>query len=127
MDTDLIESVRNPSPQHSFIISKNWKRSGTLAATVPDQPDAEIPARIISIDDDRDFLDAQLQALELAGCAVQAFSSGMEAIRHITCEFDRVVVSDIRMLNMDGLSLFKHVHELDCNIRSPPRRFWHVV
>ena len=81
--------------------------------TVFDQPNAEMPQRVILIDDDRDFLDAQVQALELAGFAVQAFSSGTEAIRHITREFEGVVVSDVRMPNMDGLSLFKHVHELD--------------
>jgi two-component system C4-dicarboxylate transport response regulator DctD len=81
--------------------------------TIPDYLNAEMSPRVILIDDDRDFLDAQVQALELAGFAVQAFSSGTEAIRHITREFDGVIVSDVRMPNMDGLSLFKHVHELD--------------
>ena len=81
--------------------------------TVPDHLNAEMSQRVILIDDDRDFLDAQVQALELAGFAVQAFLSGTEAIRHVTREFDGVIVSDVRMPNMDGLSLFKHVHELD--------------
>lgn len=78
-----------------------------------DQLRAEVSPRVILIDDDRDFLDAQVQALELAGFAVQAFLNGAEAIRHITREFDGVIVSDVRMPNMDGLSLFRHVHELD--------------
>ncbi|MES2255384.1 MAG: sigma-54 dependent transcriptional regulator [Pseudomonadota bacterium] len=81
--------------------------------TIADHLNAEMPPRIILIDDDKDFLDAQVQALELGGFAVQAFLSGTEAIRHITRDFDGVVVSDVRMPNMDGLSLFKHVHELD--------------
>jgi two-component system C4-dicarboxylate transport response regulator DctD len=81
-----------------------------------DQLDAEMSPQVILIDDDKDFLDAQVQALELAGFAVQAFLSGTEAIRHITREFDGVVVSDVRMPNMDGLSLFKHVHELDSEL-----------
>ena len=81
-----------------------------------DQSDAGMSPRVILVDDDRDFLDAQVQALELAGFAVQAFSSGTEAIRHITREFDGVIVSDVRMPNMDGLSLFKHVHELDSEL-----------
>ena len=84
--------------------------------TNAEQLDAEMSRRVILIDDDRDFLDAQVQALELAGFAVQAFLSGTEAIRHITREFDGVVVSDVRMPNMDGLSLFKHVHELDSEL-----------
>ena len=81
--------------------------------TEADHPNAEMSPRVILIDDDRDFLDAQVQALELAGFAVQAFLSGTEAIRYITRDFDGVIVSDVRMPNMDGLSLFKHVHELD--------------
>jgi two-component system C4-dicarboxylate transport response regulator DctD len=72
--------------------------------------------RVILIDDDKDFLDAQVQALELAGFAIQAFLSGTEAMRHITREFDGVVVSDVRMPNMDGLGLFKHVQEVDSEL-----------
>lgn len=78
-----------------------------------ESPNAEVPAPVILIDDDGDFLDAQVQALELAGFDVQAFLSGAEAIRHITREFEGVVVSDVRMPNMDGLSFFGHVHKLD--------------
>ena len=81
--------------------------------TIPDNLNAEMSRRVILIDDDKDFLDAQVQALELAGFEVQAFLSGTEAIRHITREFEGVVVSDVRMPNMDGLGLFKHVHQLD--------------
>lgn len=81
--------------------------------TITEHLSNEISRRVILVDDDKDFLDAQVQALELAGFAVQPFLSGTEAIRHITREFDGVIVSDVRMPNMDGLSLFKHVHELD--------------
>ena len=84
--------------------------------TNPHHLDAEMSPRVILIDDDKDFLDAQVQALELAGFAVQSFLSGAEAIRHISREFDGVIVSDVRMPNMDGLSLFKQVHELDSEL-----------
>lgn len=76
-------------------------------------PNTEPSSRVILVDDDKDFLDAQVQALELAGFSTQAFLSGTEAIRHITREFEGVIVSDVRMPNMDGLSFFKHVHALD--------------
>lgn len=78
-----------------------------------DAPSSELSPSVILIDDDKDFLDAQVQALELAGFDVQAFLSGTEAMRHINRDFDGVVVSDVRMPNMDGLSLFKQVHEMD--------------
>ena len=48
----------------------------------PDNLNVEMSRRVILIDDDKDFLDAQVQALELASFTVQAFSSGAEAIRH---------------------------------------------
>ena len=54
--------------------------------------------------------------LELSGFAVQAFFSGTEAIRHINREFDEVIVSDVRMPNMDGLSFFKQVQEMDSEL-----------
>jgi two-component system C4-dicarboxylate transport response regulator DctD len=81
--------------------------------TFHDKPSFELSPSVILIDDDKDFLDAQVQALELAGFGVRAFLSGTEAIRHITRDFGGVIVSDVRMPNMDGLSLFKQVHELD--------------
>lgn len=81
--------------------------------TFQDKPSSELSPNVILIDDDKDFLDAQVQALELAGFGVQAFLSGTEAIRHINRDFDGVIVSDVRMPNMDGLSLFRQVHALD--------------
>lgn len=74
---------------------------------------SKISSKVILVDDDRDFLDAQVQALELAGFSVQAFLSGAEAMRYITPEYEGVVVSDVRMPNLDGLSLFRQVQEID--------------
>lgn len=72
--------------------------------------------RVIFIDDDADLLAAQAQGLDIAGFAVRAFSSGPEALQHITADFDGVVMSDVRMPRMDGFSVFRHIQAIDPDI-----------
>src|ERR1700744_4840106 len=74
------------------------------------------PARVGLIDDDRDLLAAQAQGLEIAGFAVRAFSSGAQALGQIGADFDGVVLSDVRMPQMDGLSLFRRIQAIDPEI-----------
>ncbi|RWB67078.1 sigma-54 dependent transcriptional regulator [Mesorhizobium sp.] len=74
------------------------------------------PSPVILIDDDTDLLKATRQTLELAGFAVSAFSSASEALAGLNASFAGVVVSDIRMPEMDGLQLFDRVVDLDPDI-----------
>ncbi|TGQ50318.1 sigma-54-dependent Fis family transcriptional regulator [Mesorhizobium sp. M1C.F.Ca.ET.193.01.1.1] len=71
---------------------------------------------VILIDDDGDLLRATKQTLELAGFSVSAFSSASEALAGLDAGFAGVVVSDIRMPEMDGLQLFDRVVDLDPDI-----------
>ena len=71
---------------------------------------------VILIDDDNDLLKATRQTLELAGFTVSAFSSATEALANLDASFAGVVVSDIRMPEMDGLQLFDRVVDLDPDI-----------
>ncbi|ESQ79061.1 sigma-54 dependent transcriptional regulator [Asticcacaulis sp. YBE204] len=71
---------------------------------------------IIFIDDDLDLLAAQTQGLELAGFAVRAFSSGADALKQLTADFAGVVISDVRMPQMDGLTVFRRVRDIDSDI-----------
>jgi two-component system, NtrC family, C4-dicarboxylate transport response regulator DctD len=74
------------------------------------------PLPVILVDDDRDLLRATAQTLDLAGFAVEAFSSAMEALPVITADFLGVVVSDIRMPRVDGLEFFSRVRAIDADI-----------
>ncbi|MDX8435953.1 sigma-54-dependent Fis family transcriptional regulator [Mesorhizobium sp. M4B.F.Ca.ET.215.01.1.1] len=74
------------------------------------------PAPVILIDDDADLLKATRQTLELAGFAVSAFSVAREALAGLDAGFAGVVVSDIRMPEIDGLQLFDHIVEVDPDI-----------
>ncbi|MES0147378.1 sigma-54 dependent transcriptional regulator [Mesorhizobium sp. M0012] len=73
-------------------------------------------APVILIDDDRDLLKATVQTLELAGFSVSAFAVAAEALAGLDAGFTGVVVSDIRMPQIDGLQLFNRILRLDADI-----------
>ncbi|TPJ56901.1 sigma-54 dependent transcriptional regulator [Mesorhizobium sp. B2-7-1] len=74
------------------------------------------PAPVILIDDDSELLKATRQTLELAGFAVSAHPVASEALATLGRNFAGVVVSDIRMPEIDGLQLFNRVLRLDPDI-----------
>ncbi|MER8392320.1 sigma-54 dependent transcriptional regulator [Mesorhizobium sp. M1340] len=73
-------------------------------------------APVVLIDDDRDLLKATAQTLELAGFSVSAFAVAAEALATLDAGFAGVVVSDIRMPQIDGLQLFNRILRLDADI-----------
>lgn len=73
-------------------------------------------APVVLIDDDRDLLKATVQTLELAGFSVSAFAVAAEALATLDAGFAGVVVSDIRMPQIDGLQLFNRILRLDADI-----------
>ncbi|MBZ9819477.1 sigma-54-dependent transcriptional regulator [Mesorhizobium sp. CA4] len=74
------------------------------------------PAPVILIDDDSDLLKATRQTLELAGFAVSAYAVASEALAALDRNFAGVIVSDVRMPEIDGLQLFDRVLRLDPDI-----------
>ncbi|MBM7047442.1 sigma-54 dependent transcriptional regulator [Rhizobium lusitanum] len=71
---------------------------------------------VFLIDDDKDLLKATKQTLELAGFAVSAFAVAGEALAALDPGFAGVVVSDIRMPQMDGQELFARIRERDADL-----------
>ena len=69
--------------------------------------------RVAFVDDEAELRDANVQTLELAGLDPLPLSSGAEALAQLDAGFDGVVVSDVRMPGMDGLTLFRRLRELD--------------
>ena len=72
--------------------------------------------QVVLIDDDATLLKALSQALNLEDIKVVAFSNPVEALATVSDELEGVVISDIRMPQMDGLDLFKAVHAIDKDI-----------
>jgi two-component system C4-dicarboxylate transport response regulator DctD len=65
------------------------------------------------IDDDPDLRAANVQALEVAGLEVMAFASAGEALLRLGRDFPGVVVTDIRMPQIDGHEFFRRLREID--------------
>ncbi|WP_430514056.1 sigma-54-dependent transcriptional regulator [Pannonibacter phragmitetus] len=71
---------------------------------------------VLLVDDEEDLRLSTSQALELYGLQVKTFSSAEEVLARTGFGFDGIVVSDIRMPGMDGMTLLQRVRELDHEI-----------
>lgn len=69
--------------------------------------------RAAFIDDDPDLRAATVQSLDLAGIAVDAFENAQDALERLPADYCGVIISDIRMPGMDGLTLFRMLRARD--------------
>lgn len=73
-------------------------------------------ARVLFVDDEEELRRSTAQALELSGFTVETFSSADHVIEMIGYSFNGVVISDIRMPGMDGMTLLHRIREIDSEI-----------
>lgn len=71
------------------------------------------PIQVILIDDEEAIRKASRQWLNLAGIEVADFPSAKAALPHIQPDYAGVIVSDIRMPEMDGLHFAREVQKID--------------
>lgn len=71
---------------------------------------------IFFVDDDAALREANVQTLDLAGLAVEAFPDAQSVLARVDADFPGVVVTDIRMPGMDGLELRAAIHAIDPGI-----------
>lgn len=76
----------------------------------------ETTGQVILVDDEPAMRAATAQWLELDGYQVTCFDSAEQALRSLERTFDGVVISDVKMPRMDGLSFQQHVAALDAAI-----------
>jgi DNA-binding NtrC family response regulator len=72
--------------------------------------------RVAIVDDEQDMRQSISQWLALSGFATETYCDGQEAIAAIGADFPGVVITDIRMPNMDGMTLLKKLVALDSSI-----------
>ncbi|MDZ4134996.1 MAG: sigma-54 dependent transcriptional regulator, partial [Paracoccaceae bacterium] len=72
--------------------------------------------RIFLIDDEPDLRASTAQALDLAGFTVQEFAGGDRVGDLVSFGFPGIVLTDIRMPGIDGLTLMNLVHAIDPDI-----------
>jgi len=71
---------------------------------------------VLLIDDEEDILRSIRQALELAGFKVRELTSADAALDLVTPGFPGIIVSDIRMPGMDGMTLLTRVRDIDADV-----------
>ena len=72
--------------------------------------------RVLVIDDEEHLRLAVRQTLELAGFEVECFSSAEKVISLVSRDFEGVVVTDIRMPDMDGMTLMQKLLDIDVEL-----------
>ncbi|CCN38122.1 C4-dicarboxylate transport transcriptional regulatory protein dctD [Vibrio nigripulchritudo SO65] len=68
---------------------------------------------VVLVEDDKELRESLSEILELNGMSVTAFASADKALPCIQYNSNSVVVSDIRMPNMDGMTFLQHLQQLD--------------
>ncbi|MCO5731618.1 sigma-54 dependent transcriptional regulator [Rhizobium sp. SSA_523] len=71
---------------------------------------------VLLIDDEAELRRSTAQALELVDLPVESFATAEEALTRVGYGFHGVVVSDIRMRGMDGMTLMQRVRDIDHEI-----------
>ena len=68
---------------------------------------------ILLVDDEEELRRSSSQALDLAGFEVRAFASAESVLDTIGYGFNGIVITDIRMPGMDGMTLMSRIREID--------------
>lgn len=74
------------------------------------------PPSLLLIDDEEEIRRSTAQTLQLAGFDVREFAAAEPALDYITPGFKSVVISDIRMPGMDGMTLLSKVRDIDADV-----------
>ena len=83
-------------------------------------------ASLLLVDDDPDLLRLLAIRLKANGYDVTAVDSGQRALASIAASRPDLVLTDLKMENMDGMALFQEIHDLFRKSwrRSDPKGFW---
>ncbi|MEI8611495.1 C4-dicarboxylate ABC transporter [Enterovibrio norvegicus] len=73
-------------------------------------------ASVVLVEDDTALRESLTEILELQDFSVTAFSSADQALPTLQYNSHCVVISDIRMPNMDGMTFLKHLQQLDAEL-----------
>lgn len=74
------------------------------------------PPIVLLVEDEDELRRSTAQALDLAGFKVEDCASGERALDFITQGFNGVVISDIRMPGIDGMTLMGRIRDIDADI-----------
>lgn len=79
------------------------------------KPSAD-PVTVLFVEDDRTVRFGSAQALQLAGHQVRAFASAEQVLPHLTPGFAGVLVSDVKLPGIDGMTLLERAKKIDVDL-----------
>ena len=68
------------------------------------------------VDDDEVLLSALVQSFQLEGFNVKPQQHAKELLKSIDSQFQGIVITDVRMPNIDGITFFKEIQKIDSDI-----------
>ena len=71
---------------------------------------------VLLVDDEEELRRSASQSLELAGFEVKCFAGAERALDLVGYGFEGIVVTDIRMPGMDGMTLMNRIRDIDADI-----------
>lgn len=72
--------------------------------------------KVAIVDDEADMRQSISQWLALSGFDTETYDSADEALKHITADYEGIVVSDIKMPGMDGMAFLKRLMTMDSGL-----------
>jgi DNA-binding NtrC family response regulator len=72
--------------------------------------------RVAIVDDEQDMRQSISQWLALSGFETETYADGLDAIAAIRADFPGVVITDMRMPGMDGMTLLKRLVSMDSTL-----------
>lgn len=81
------------------------------ASTSPNTAHVEDRLRVLVIDDDKNLAEAIVESLERKGHAVSMATTGKAGVARITSDEFDVILTDLKMADVDGLTVVKAVRE----------------
>ncbi|KAI8376018.1 uncharacterized protein BYT42DRAFT_573116 [Radiomyces spectabilis] len=76
-------------------------------------PGWTIPPKVLLVDDDSIFRRLSTRLLQLAGCTIDVAVDGLEALTKLSSDRYDIVLMDIMMPNLDGISATKNIRLYD--------------
>ncbi|KAI8084418.1 uncharacterized protein B0P05DRAFT_535490 [Gilbertella persicaria] len=120
----LTETIQTSTPQLSLTTTVEMPSNTTLVpvinASAPInrkrkrmQPGWSVPPRVLLVDDDSIFRRLSTRLLQIAGCTIDVAVDGMEAVKKLgTGKYD-LVLMDIMMPKLDGMSATRNIRQYD--------------
>ena len=84
----------------------------TCLSAFPKEANGEMTQSILIVEDDRDIADVFTELLASEGYRVATVYDGEQAFDHVTSHLVDLIVSDVRMPRMDGLTLTASIRAL---------------